>query len=125
EDGIQLKQGACYISSYQEGVLLQSGPDGTICLTKGEDENEPLNQLFVSAANLFQENTIGVLLTGIGTDGSDGFAHIQKLSGTTIAQNTQTCVYPNLTDHAIRQGTVNTVLDESDLAQAIISIMTE
>ncbi|MCK5916263.1 MAG: response regulator, partial [Deltaproteobacteria bacterium] len=50
EDGIQLKQGACYISSYQEGVLLQSGPDGTICLTKGEDENEPLNQLFVSAA---------------------------------------------------------------------------
>lgn len=125
DDGIQLKQGACYISSYHEGILVRSDSDGTVYLTKGNHENDPLNQLFISAANIFQENTIGVLLTGIGTDGSDGFAHIQKLSGITMAQNTRTCVYPNLTDNAIKLGTVNTVLDESDLAPEIISVITE
>ncbi len=41
-----------------------------------------------------------------------------------MAQNTQTCVYPNLTDNAIKQGCVNTVLDETALPQAIISVMT-
>ena len=125
EDGTQVKQGACYVSSYQEGVLVQRKSDGSIYLSKGDSENEPLNQLFISAADVFQANTVGILLSGIGTDGADGFAHIQKLSGTTMAQDTQTCVYPNLTDNAIKQGTVNTVLDESALAQAIISTMTE
>jgi two-component system chemotaxis response regulator CheB len=124
-DGMQLKQGVCYISSCQNSVRIQTRPDGTICLNKTEHEGEPLNQLFASAADVFQQNTIGILLTGIGTDGADGFAHIQKLSGVTMAQDTQTCVYPNLTDNAIKQGTVNKVLDESKLPQAIISIMTE
>ena len=124
-DGMQLKQGVCYISSCQNSVLIQTRPDGTICLNETEHEDEPLNQLFASAADVFQQNTIGILLTGIGTDGADGFAHIQKLSGVTMAQDTQTCVYPNLTDNAIKQGTVNQVLDESKLPQAIISIMTE
>lgn len=124
-DAMQLKQGVCYISSCQKSVRVQTLADGTICLNEAKNREEPLNQLFVSAAAAFQQNTIGILLTGIGTDGADGFAHIQKFSGITMAQNTQTCVYPNLTDNAIKQGTVNKVLDESKLPQAIISIMTE
>ena len=124
-EGMQLKQGVCYISSCQNSVRIQTMPDGTTCLNCTEDKNEPLNQLFASAADVFKQNTIGILLTGIGTDGSDGFAHIQKLSGVTMAQKTQTCVYPNLTDNAIKQGTVNTILDESELPQAIISTMTK
>ena len=123
EDGIQLKQGVCYLSSCQKSVQVQTAPDGTICLNEVENGNEPLNQLFTSAANVFKQNTIGVLLTGIGTDGTKGLAYIQKMSGVTLAQNTKTCVYPNLTDNAIKQGAVNTILDETELPQAIISIM--
>ncbi|MEA3333575.1 MAG: chemotaxis protein CheB [Pseudomonadota bacterium] len=125
QDGIQLKQGVCYLSSYQNSIRVQTLPDGTYGLKKAETTYEPLNQLFTSAADAFQQNTIGVLLTGIGTDGAEGFAYIQKMSGVTLAQNTQTCVYPNLTDNAIKRGTVNTVLDETELPQAIISIMDE
>ncbi len=125
KDGMQLKQGVCYLSSCQKSVRVQTLPDGTICLNEVENGNEPLNQLFTSAADVFRQNTIGVLLTGIGTDGADGFAHIQKMSGVTLAQNTQTCVYPNLTDNAIKRGTVNMILDETELPQAIVSIMTE
>ena len=124
KDGIPLKQGCCFISSSQNNVRVKTDPAGTISLRKTENDKEPLNQLFTSAADVFQENTIGILLTGIGTDGADGCAHIQKLSGVTMAQNTQTCVYPNLTDNAIKQGCVNTVLDETALPQAIISVMT-
>jgi two-component system chemotaxis response regulator CheB len=41
-----------------------------------------------------------------------------------LAQDTQCCVYPNLTHNAIQQGTVDIVLDELKLPQAIASIMT-
>ena len=123
-DGMPLKQGCCYISSAQNNIRVQTEADGTISLRQAEIDKEPLNQLFTSAADVFQQNTIGILLTGIGTDGADGCAYIQKLSGVTMAQNTQTCVYPNLTDNAIKQGCVNSILDETALPQAIISVMT-
>ena len=39
-----------------------------------------------------------------------------------LAQDTQCCVYPNLTHNAIQQGTVDIVLDEIELPQAIASL---
>ena len=123
KDGMPLKPGTCYISSCLESIRVRELADGTICLQKMENSSEPLNQLFMSAADVFQRNTIGVLLTGIGTDGADGFSHIRELNGVTMAQDTKSCVFPNLTDNAIKRGTVSNILNESELPQAIISIM--
>ena len=50
-------------------------------------------------------------------------SQIRELSGVTLAQDTQCCVYPNLTHNAIQRGTVDIVLDEIELPQAISSIM--
>ena len=122
-DGREIKPGHCYISSCQESIRLQELTDGTICLKKVENSSEPLNQLFMSTADIFQQKTIGILLTGIGTDGADGFAHIRDLDGVTMAQDSKSCVFPNLTDNAIKRGTVSDILDEAELPQAIISIM--
>ncbi|MBL0714134.1 MAG: chemotaxis protein CheB [Desulfosarcina sp.] len=122
-DGMAIEQGTCYISSCQDAVRIQTHTDGTPCLHVVGSAEEPLNMLFASAAEIFQQNTVGVLLTGIGNDGAEGFAHIRKLSGVTLAQDTQCCVYPNLTHNAIQRGTVDIVLDEIELPQAITSIM--
>ena len=122
-DGAVLKQGTCYISSYQNAVRISSNSEGAACLEIVDGVEDPLNLLFASAADTFHQNTVGVLLTGIGQDGADGFAQIREASGVTLAQDTQCCVYPNLTHNAIQRGTVDIVLDELDLPQAIRSIM--
>lgn len=124
EDGMPIEQGTCYISSYEKPFRVQTTPDGTPCLKQTGDARAPLDQLFSSAADIFHQNTIGVLLTGIGADGARGFAHIREAEGVTLAQDTQCCVYPNLTHNAIQHGTVDIVLDELKLPQAIASIMT-
>ncbi len=123
QDGMPIEQGTCYISSYQNAVRIQTNADGAPCLHVIGPAEDPLNMLFSSAAEVFQQNTVGVLLTGIGNDGAEGFGHIRELSGVTLAQDTQCCVYPNLTYNAIQQGTVDIVLDEIELPQAISSIM--
>ena len=125
EEGMPLKAGTCYISSCRRSVRLQELPDGIICLQMIDNSTEPLNHLFRSTAELFQNNTIGLLLSGIGTDGADGLARIQELSGFTIAQDTRTCVFPNLTDNAIKHGSVNQVLEETRIPTAIISAMSK
>ncbi|MDJ0809177.1 MAG: chemotaxis protein CheB [Desulfobacterales bacterium] len=123
QDGMPIEQGTCYISSYQNAVRIQTNTEGAPCLQVLGPSEDPLNMLFASAAEIFQQNTVGVLLTGIGHDGAEGFSHIRELAGVTLAQDTQCCVYPNLTHNAIQRGTVDIVLDEIELPQAISSIM--
>ncbi|MBN2705066.1 MAG: chemotaxis protein CheB [Deltaproteobacteria bacterium] len=122
-DGLPLRSGVCYIGSCRQTIGLQNHDEKTITLKPGGEECEPLNRLFTAAAEGFQNHAVGVLLTGIGTDGADGLARIQKFSGVTIAQATESCVYPNLTENAIKRGTINLVLDEFELPQTLMSII--
>jgi two-component system chemotaxis response regulator CheB len=124
EDGMPLEQGTCYISSYERPFRIQATAERGPCLCQTGEAAMPLDMLFSSAADVFHQNTIGVLLTGIGKDGARGLAHIRATEGVTLAQDTQCCVYPNLTHNAIQQGAVDIVLDEVKLPQAIASIMT-
>lgn len=124
EDGLPIEQGTCYISSYERPFRIETSVDDGPCLHLTDNAAMPLDLLFSSAADVFHQNTIGVLLTGIGEDGARGFAHIRETQGVTLAQDSQCCVYPNLTHNAIQKGTVDIVLDELKLPQAIASIMT-
>lgn len=118
-----LEQGTCYICSNENPLSLQLNTKGGICLRSGNSTEQPLDGLFSSAAGIFHQNTIGVLLTGTGDDGVEGLSRIKKESGVTMAQDTQCCVYPNLTANAIEHGVVDVVLNEKKLAGAIESLV--
>ena len=123
KDGQAIEQGCCYISSNEHTVRLELDAGGVPCLKLSKSAGNPLDQLFSSAAAVFGENTIGVLLTGIGTDGAGGFARIRNASGTTIVQDTNCCVYPNLTHNAIEKGVADMILDETELPCAVESLI--
>lgn len=123
KDSAVLEQGTCYIASNEFSVTFQANDKDEVLLKVGDKVDEPLNMLFSSAAEVFKENTVGVLLTGIGDDGTVGFSKIKENSGTTIAQSTNTCVYPNLTQHAIDGGTVDIIAEENDIASKIEALM--
>ena len=118
-----LEQGVCYLSSNEKRLRLKTNKNGQVCIAFEKSDMQPLNLLFSSAAEVFNRNAIGLLLTGIGNDGAEGLAAIRRASGVTLAQEAQTCVYPNLTDNAIRSGVVDVVLDEARLSKAIETLM--
>ena len=122
-DNIALEQGTCYVASNENSLTIQTNQNGEACLKVGNGVDRPLDLLFSSAAEIFKQNTVGVLLTGIGDDGADGFARIQEKSGVTIAQHTDSCVYPNLTQNAIERRTVDIVAEEYNLCDEIEAIM--
>jgi len=119
QDGQPLEQGTCYMCSNTQALSVDRDENDQPCLRVNEASTEPLNLLFSTAAEVFKNNTIGVLLTGVGDDGADGFARIRRYEGRTIAQDTQCCVYPNLTQNAIEKGTVSTIVNEGQLPGAI------
>ena len=122
EPGKELEQGVCYVSSIQEPVMVGRDADGKPCIINAEKKNQPLNELFTSASRVFSQNSIGILLTGIGDDGSEGFEEIRANSGVTVAQSTNTCVYPNLTKCAIERGLADYIVDDRTLPKRISNI---
>lgn len=118
-DEVLLTPGVCYVSSNEYSLQVDVNPDNEPILKIGPMVQEPLNRLFSSAASIFGQNTIGVLLTGIGGDGVKGFANIRQAMGVTIAQDGHSCVYPNLTECATKAGVVDIVVDEKQLAPTI------
>jgi two-component system chemotaxis response regulator CheB len=122
-DGRVMEQGSCYIASNENSVTIDINTDGEPILRVSAASEQPLDRLFASAAEVFKQNTIGILLTGIGRDGAVGFAKIKEKAGTTIAQSTATCVYPNLTQYAVEQGAVDHLVEENELVNQIESIM--
>ncbi|RLA46382.1 MAG: hypothetical protein DRR06_05170 [Gammaproteobacteria bacterium] len=118
-DGKILEPGCCYICSYSEPMTIQINQSQESVLRLNPDAVKPLDALFSSASQAFEQNTIGVLLTGVGVEGERGFHEIKTRAGTTIAQNTDTCVYPNLTQCAIESGVVDMVGDVTELSMQI------
>lgn len=125
EDGAVIEQGVCYIQSNLLAVTVDFTEYGDPCFRIGDPTEHPLDTLFISAAEAFREKTVGVLLTGYGDDGSEGFAAIQKRGGKTVAQSVESCVYPNLTDSAIKRNRVDMVVEESRLAETISLLIRE
>lgn len=122
-DGAVLEQGTCYISSYENAVTLKMNANREACLKVGETTERPLNALFTSVADFFEHHAIGLLLTGVGDDGTEGFAKIKSKSGVTIAQEVTTCVYPNLIQCAVERGVVDYVVNENELPITISALM--
>jgi len=123
EEGGVLEQGVCYICSNEQSLTFQRNRQREICLKLADPVADPLNVLFSSAARMFRQNTIGLLLTGTGRDGADGFVNIKAESGVTVAQDAKCCVYPNLTENALERGVVDVVVQEKYLPAAIEEIM--
>ncbi len=123
KNGIAIEQGTCYIASNEFSLTVQNDSKGHPCLNCGAGVAYPLDLLFSSAARIFRQNTIGILLSGLGDDGAEGFAAIKEEMGLTIAKDINACVFPNLTDNVIRQGLADMVLNERKITETLEKVM--
>ena len=72
--------------------------------------------LFRSAARYAGKNAIGVIMTGMGDDGSRGMKEMHDSGAQTIAQDEESCVVFGMPNEAIKLGGVDTVLSLGTIA---------
>jgi two-component system chemotaxis response regulator CheB len=75
--------------------------------------------LFESAAAYAGPNTIGVVLTGMGNDGSKGVKAIKAAGGFNIAQDESTAVIFGMPQEAIKTGAIDVIHPADDIFGAI------
>ncbi len=73
-----------------------------------------------SAADIYGNSTMGVILTGMGNDGTDGMKKISSNGGINIAESEETAVVFGMPAGAIKAGVAHRVLPLDKIAREII-----
>ncbi len=76
--------------------------------------------LFRSAARYAARNAIGVIMTGMGDDGSRGMKEMHDVGAYTIAQDEASCVVFGMPNEAIKAGGVDTILPLDGIAGEVL-----
>lgn len=81
--------------------------------------------LFRSVAQSVGANAIGVILTGMGSDGADGLLAMKQSGATTIAQDEASCVVFGMPKEAIERGAAGQVAGLGQIADCILRRVNE
>jgi len=77
--------------------------------------------MFSSAAEAFSRNTVGVILSGMGSDGTKGMMSIRNSGGRTMAQDEKTSLVYGMPKSAIESGAAQKALPLGQIALEIIN----
>lgn len=75
-----------------------------------------------SVAASVRDRSIGLILSGMGSDGARGIRAIKAAGGTTMAQDAKSSVVYGMNQLAVEQGQVDTVLPLSEIAAALVRL---
>jgi len=129
EDGESVLPNTIYIApgGRQMKIVNNTGNDTKhISITDDLPENNykpSANYLFRSVADLYGRHAIGVIMTGMGSDGMLGLRLMKRQGATIIAQDPKTCVVYGMPRGPIEAGLVDAVVPLHKIAQAICDTM--
>lgn len=81
-----------------------------------------VDSMMLSVAEVYDDKTAGVILTGMGSDGVKGMKAIKANKGRTIAQNEDTCVVYGMPKAAVEEGAVDKIVPLDRIAEEIMKI---
>jgi two-component system, chemotaxis family, protein-glutamate methylesterase/glutaminase len=125
EDGDHLEPGLALIAPGNFHMLLKGAPgcyrvevkDGPmVCF-----QRPAVDVLFHSVAQTAGRNATGAILTGMGSDGTQGMIAMKRAGARTIAQDEQSCVVFGMPKEAIRHGAVDRILPLSGIQNALLA----
>jgi len=114
ENGDSVIRGRVLIAPGNRHLLLKrSGARYYVEVLDGPPVNRhrpSVDVLFRSVAHVAGQNAVGILLTGMGSDGAQGLLEMKRAKAYTIAQDERTCVVFGMPKEAIRLNAVDKVL---------------
>lgn len=80
------------------------------------------NLLLSSCAKVFKENTCGIVMTGMGDDGSKGIVDVKKNGGITVAEDPKTAILWAMPENAIKTNCVDFVFKKDEIPDFLVKI---
>ena len=123
EDKEKIRSGYAYIAPPDYHLLVER--DNSLSLSSDEKvhfSRPSIDVLFESAAYVWSERLIAVVLTGANADGAHGADLIKKRGGTLIVQDPSSAAYPTMPEAALSQTSADYVLNLKDIAAQLCQL---
>lgn len=124
-DGDPYKRGHAYIcpGGKHIGIRMRGALPEIAVTTEPSDAlyKPTVNVLMGTAGEHVARRTLGVMLTGMGSDGVEGARILRENGGCLIAQSENSCVVYGMSKAVVDANLANLILDADDIAQAIIN----
>lgn len=78
-----------------------------------------VDYLFKSASKVYGSGLLGIILTGMGRDGTDGMLEIKSNGGYNIAQNEESCVVYGMPGNAVAKGAVDAIMNLDEISETL------
>lgn len=125
ENGDRLKPGCAYIAPGGQHLMLKQAVSRVDLVVTPEPASAlykpSANVLITSAADAVGRRTLGVILTGMGSDGMEGIRALKQKGGRALAQSDSTCVVYGMPKAVVDAGLSDDIVDIDDMAQAIVN----
>jgi two-component system, chemotaxis family, protein-glutamate methylesterase/glutaminase len=126
-NGERIVPGTIYVAPGGKHLLVERRGDHLEAVL---DDSAPVHfckpavdPMFASAANVFGNGTLALILTGMGVDGSEGAAQIAAAGGSVIAQDEATSVVWGMPGTAAEAGVCSAVLPVGEIAPQVIKLV--
>lgn len=104
------RSGARYYVEIKDGPLVHH-------------QRPAVDVLFKSTAKYVGPNAIGVILTGMGSDGAEGLLEMKKAGARTVGQDEKTCVVYGMPKEAVKLGAVDKEVSLDRVTDEIIRMV--
>lgn len=125
EDGDIVRPGLALIAPGDYHMRVERGPNQRVQVKISQEpavnsHRPSVDPMMKSVAEIYHRNAVGVILTGMGTDGSQGIKKIKERGGYTIAEDQSTAVVYGMPRAAVELGVVDKVTALPMVANEII-----
>lgn len=127
EDGEVVKKGTVYVApgDFHLGARVVNS---TVQLYL--DKSEKINNVrpavdftLTKVAEIYKNNTIAVILTGMGRDGTKGAFMVKYYGGKVIAEHESTCVVYGMPKSVVEEGYADYVLPADKIAEKLVELV--
>jgi two-component system, chemotaxis family, protein-glutamate methylesterase/glutaminase len=125
EDGHPIQPGHLYIAPPDIHLLVEYG---RVRLARGPKENRhrpAIDPMFRSAACVYGSRVIGVLLSGNLDDGTSGLVAIKECGGTTVVQDPEDALFPDMPRNALDGHAVDYCLPINQMSSLLTRLVAE
>lgn len=127
QDGDIVEAGRAFIAPGDRQVaVVRDGHVTRIRLDARDPASPPyssIDHMMESVASVYGDEVLGILLTGLGSDGAMGLEAIKDAGGSTIAEDESSCVVFGMPKAALERGCVDKIMPLPQVAEAIMDML--
>lgn len=128
EENEELQPGRVLVAPGGKDLVVISDDNGSGRIELIESQNRVgasprIDATMVTAAEVYGAESVGVIMTGMGSDGASGMEKIKKSKGGTIAQDEETCLVYGMPKVAIERGCIDWVVSLDMIPDKVMELL--